>query len=121
MLSKLLLTSIIRLTINSVKLVETKKELTWWERVSPNETCMRVREGCVWAFYGARSMVERCYNLSKTFWDFLVRTSATGVFWGIKRLSSESPFPLMGIVFLGQDWSFQVEDDLKTPIFWCFL
>jgi hypothetical protein len=27
--------------------INKKKELTWWERVSPNETCMRVREGCV--------------------------------------------------------------------------
>ena len=29
------------------ELVKTKKELTWWERVSPNETCMKVREGCL--------------------------------------------------------------------------
>ena len=61
------LTSAIRQIFNNDKLVETKKELTWWERVSPNETCMRVREECIWAFYGVRSMVERCYNLSKTF------------------------------------------------------
>ena len=67
MLSIPLLTSAIRQMINNDKLVETKNELTWWERVSPNETCMRVREGCVWAFYGAKSMVERCYNLSTTF------------------------------------------------------
>ena len=24
-------------------------------------------------------------------------------------------------MFLGWDWGFQVEDDLKTPIFWGFL
>jgi hypothetical protein len=40
------------------ELVKTKKELTWWERVNPNETCMRVREGCVWPFCGAKSRVE---------------------------------------------------------------
>ena len=62
----LLLTFATRLVINN-KLVVTKKELTWWERVSPNETCMRVREGCVWAFYGAQSKVERCYDIIKTF------------------------------------------------------
>ena len=62
-----LLTSTIRQKINNDKLVVTKKELTWWERVSPNETCMRVREGCVWAFYGAQSKVERCYDIIKTF------------------------------------------------------
>jgi hypothetical protein len=43
-----LLESAIRQVINNNKLVETKKkELTWWERISPNETCMRVRRGCV--------------------------------------------------------------------------
>ena len=42
-----LLTSSIRQIINNDKLVETKKELTWWERVSPDETCMRMRERCV--------------------------------------------------------------------------
>ena len=43
-LPMLLLTSATRPVINN-KLVETKKrELTWWERVSPDETCMRVRE-----------------------------------------------------------------------------
>ena len=44
--------------VNSNKLVETKRKLTWWERVSPDETCMRVRERCVYAFYGAISVVE---------------------------------------------------------------
>jgi hypothetical protein len=67
MFSISLLTSAIRQIINNDKLVETKKKLTLWERVSPNETCMRVREGCVWAFCGARSVVERYYDLSKTF------------------------------------------------------
>jgi hypothetical protein len=67
MLSMSLLTSTIRQIINNDKLVETKKELTLWERVSPNKTCMKVREGCVWAFCGARSMMEGCYDLSKTF------------------------------------------------------
>ena len=61
------LTSAIRQIFNNDKLVETKKELTWWERVNLNKTCMRVREGCVWAFYGAKLMVERCYYLNKTF------------------------------------------------------
>jgi hypothetical protein len=62
-----LLTSAIRQIINNDELVETKKELTWWERVSPNKTCMRVREGCVWPFYGTRSMAERCYNSNEAF------------------------------------------------------
>jgi hypothetical protein len=67
MLSIPLLTFSIRQKTNDDEFVETKKELTLWERVSPNETCMRVREGCVWAFCGARSMVEGCYDLSRTF------------------------------------------------------
>jgi hypothetical protein len=67
MLSISLLTSAIRQVTNNDEFVQTKKELTLWERVSSNETCMRVREGCVWAFYGVRSMVEECYDLSKTF------------------------------------------------------
>ena len=62
-----LLTSAIRQVTNNHEFVETKKELILWERVSPNETCMRVREGCVWAFCGARSMMEGCYDLNKTF------------------------------------------------------
>jgi hypothetical protein len=62
-----LLTSVIRQVTNNHEFVETKKELTLWERVSPNETCMRVREGCVWAFCEARSMMEGCYDLNKTF------------------------------------------------------
>jgi hypothetical protein len=62
-----LLTSAIRQVTNNHEFVKTKKELTLWERVSPKKTCMRVREGCVWAFCGARSMVEGCYDLSKTF------------------------------------------------------
>ena len=62
-----LLASVIRQVINNNKLFETKIELTWWERVSPNETCMRVREGCIWAFCEVRSKVERCYNIIKTF------------------------------------------------------
>jgi hypothetical protein len=57
----------IKQVTNNHEFVETKKELTLWERVSPNETCMRVREGRVWAFCGARSMVEGCYDLSRTF------------------------------------------------------
>ena len=47
MLSISLLISAIRQIINNDKLVETKKELTWWERVNPDETCIRVRERCV--------------------------------------------------------------------------
>ena len=47
MLAIPLLTSAIRQIINNDKLVETKKELTWWERVSPDETCIRVRKRCV--------------------------------------------------------------------------
>jgi hypothetical protein len=39
----LLLTSATR-PVNSNKLVEAKRKLTWWERVSLDETCMRVRE-----------------------------------------------------------------------------
>ena len=62
-----LLTSAIRKVTNKHEFAETKKELTLWERVSSNETCMRVREGCVWAFCGARSMVEGYYDLIKTF------------------------------------------------------
>ena len=62
-----LLTSAIRQITNNHEFVETKKELTLWKRVSPNETCMRVREGCVWAFCGARSMMEECYDPNKTF------------------------------------------------------
>ncbi len=62
----LLLTSAIRQIINNDELVETKKELTLWERVNPNKTCIRVREGYVWAFYRAKSMVEGCYDLGKT-------------------------------------------------------
>ena len=45
-LSMLLLTSTTR-PMNSNKLVDTKRKLTWWERVNPDETCMRVRERCV--------------------------------------------------------------------------
>ena len=30
---------------------------------------MRVREGSVWALYGAKSMVGRYYDLNKTFKD----------------------------------------------------
>jgi hypothetical protein len=67
MLSIPLLTSAIRQIINNDELVKTKKELTLWERVSPNKTCMRVGEGCVWAFCGARSVLEGYYNLGKTF------------------------------------------------------
>ncbi len=67
MLSISLLTSAIRQVTNNDEFVQTKKELTLWERVSSNETCMRVREGCVWAFYGVWSMVEECYDLSKSF------------------------------------------------------
>jgi hypothetical protein len=67
MLSIPLLTSTIRQIINNCRLVETKKELTLWERVSPNKTCMRVREGCVWAFYGAKSIVGRYYEPNKVF------------------------------------------------------
>ena len=67
MLSIPLLTSAIRQITNDDEFVETKKELTLWERVGPNETYMKVREGCVWAFCGARSMVERCYDLGRTF------------------------------------------------------
>ena len=67
MLSIPLLTSAIRQMINNDKLVETKNELTWWERVSPNETCMRVREVCVWAFSGVRLEVGRYYIVSRTF------------------------------------------------------
>jgi hypothetical protein len=62
-----LLTSAIRQITNNHEFVETKNELTLWEKVSPNETCMRVREGGVWAFCGVRSIVEGCYDLSKTF------------------------------------------------------
>jgi hypothetical protein len=47
MLSIPLLTSAIRQIIINDELVKTKKELTLWERVSPNKTCMRVGEGCV--------------------------------------------------------------------------
>jgi hypothetical protein len=32
-----------------------------------HETCMRVREGSVWAFCGADSVMGGCYDLSKTF------------------------------------------------------
>jgi hypothetical protein len=53
MLHMFLLTSTARLLIYN-SLVETKRGLTCWERVSPNETCIRVREKCVWAFYGAK-------------------------------------------------------------------
>ena len=49
-----LLTSAARPLINNA-LVETKRGLTCWERVSPNETCIRVGENCVWAFYGAKT------------------------------------------------------------------
>ena len=50
----------------------------------------------------------------------LTWTSVRRAFWGITGLNRESQLPLMGIVYLGQGWSFQVEDDLKTSIFWCF-
>ena len=54
MLYMFLLTSAARLLIYNT-LVETEKGgLTCWERVSPNETCIRVRERCVWAFYEAK-------------------------------------------------------------------
>ena len=66
-LSMLLLTSARRQVFKNNELVKTKKKLTWWERVNPNETCTRVREVCVWAFSGVRSKVERCYDIIKTF------------------------------------------------------
>ena len=49
-----------------------------------------------------------------------VQTSATGVFWKVKELSDESQSPKMELY----SWvgvGFQVEGDLKTPIFWGFL
>ena len=68
MLSIPLPASATRQVTNNNKLIETKKkELTWWERARPNATCMRVREGCVWAFFGVRSKVERCYDIIKVF------------------------------------------------------
>ena len=53
-----------------IHLLRLKRELTCWERVSPDETCTRVRERCVWAFYGAKLVVgNHCYP-HKTFQDF---------------------------------------------------
>jgi hypothetical protein len=69
--------------INNNKLVETKKELTLWERVSPNETCMRVREECVWTFCEARLVVEDVMTLSRHS-RTSVQTSATAAFWGVR-------------------------------------
>ena len=69
MLSPLLLTSATR-PVNSNKLVKTKRGLTWWERVSPDETCIRVRERCVWAFCGAKLVVGNHCGPYKAFQDF---------------------------------------------------
>ena len=49
------------------ELIETKKSLTKWERVSPYKACMRVRERNVWIFYGVNLVTRRCYDLSMTF------------------------------------------------------
>ena len=62
-----LLTSARRQVFKIVNLLRMKKELTWWERVNPNETCMKVRRGCVWAFSGVRPKVERFYDIIETF------------------------------------------------------
>jgi hypothetical protein len=46
------------------------------------------------------------------------QTSATGGFSGKERtLSLNLNLFSSGVVFLGEDWSFKVEDNLKTPIF----
>ena len=65
----LLLTSTARPLINNI-LVETKKRVTCWERVSPDETYIRVRERCVWAFYEAKLVVGNHCGPYKAFRDF---------------------------------------------------
>jgi hypothetical protein len=87
--SALLLTSATR-PVNSNKFVETKKGLTWWERVSPDETCIRVRERCVWAFYGAKSVVENHCDPYKAFQDFCPDICQEGFLGNKGRLSDES-------------------------------
>jgi hypothetical protein len=85
----LLLTSAAR-PVNSNKLVETKRGLTCWERVSPDETCIRVRERCVWAFCGAKLMVGNHCGSYKVFQDFCPDICQGRVFLRRKRLSCES-------------------------------
>ena len=67
MLSIPLLTFAIGQIINNDEFVETKKRVDFVGESQSHETCMRVREGSVWAFYGARSVVERCYDFNNTF------------------------------------------------------
>ena len=52
-----------------ISLLELKRGLTCWERVSPDETCIRVRERCVWAFCGAKLMVGNHYGPYKAVQD----------------------------------------------------
>ena len=76
--------------VNSNKLVETKRGLTCWERVSPNETCTRVRERCVWAFYGAKSVVKNHCNPYKAFQDFYPDICQESFLGSKGKLSDES-------------------------------
>ena len=85
----LLSTSAARPLINNT-LVETKKRVTCWERVSPDETCTRVRERCVWAFYGAKSMVENHYDPYKAFQDFCPNICQESFLRNKGKLSDES-------------------------------
>ena len=69
MLYVLLLTSAAR-PVNSNKLVETKKRVDLLGESQPDETCIRIRERCVWAFCGAKLMVGNHCGPYKAFQDF---------------------------------------------------
>ena len=62
-----LLTSALRQITNNDEFVETKKELTLWERVSPMRHAWGWEKEVFGPFYGARSVVRRYYGLNKTF------------------------------------------------------
>ena len=85
----LLLTSATRPVINN-KLVETKRGLTWWERINPDETCTRVREKCVWIFYGAKSVAENHCDPYKAFQDFCPDICQESFLGNKGKLSDES-------------------------------
>ena len=65
----LLSTSAARPLINN-KLIEIEKRVDLVGESQPDETCMRVREKCVWAFYGAKSVLENHCDPYKAFQDF---------------------------------------------------
>jgi hypothetical protein len=71
-------------------LLRLKRGLTCWERVSPDETCTRVRERCVWAFYGAKLVVGNHCDPYKAFQDFCPDICHESFLGNKGRLNDES-------------------------------